>query len=95
MHVGRRLRGRRRPGLLGYAKGNRCMALGFERRDPRSRIFLGLQVCFGTRDRRLSGVEIARRPFRRTGDPGRGDRLARIAHFLHGWPAAAGEANET
>jgi hypothetical protein len=71
------------------------MALGFERRDPRSRIFLGLQMRFGTRDRRFSGVEIARRPFRRTGDAGCGDGLARIAHFLYGCPAAAGEADES
>jgi hypothetical protein len=71
------------------------MVLGFERRDPRSRIFLGLQMRFGPRDRRFGGVKITRRPFRRSGDAGRGDGLARIAHFLHGCPAAAGEANET
>jgi hypothetical protein len=43
----------------------------------------------------LRGLEIGRRPFRCTGDAGGVDRLARIAHFLHGSPATAGEANET
>ncbi len=71
------------------------MALRFERRDPRSRIFLGLQMGLGAGDGGLGSVEVGRRSFRCPGDASGGDGLSCIAHFLHGGSAAAGEANET
>ncbi len=71
------------------------MALRFERRDPRSRIFLSLQMRLGAGNGGLGSVEVGRGSLRCSGDAGGGDRLSCIAHFLHGGSTAAGEANET
>lgn len=56
--------------------------LGFNRRHFRARIFVLLQMRFGSLDRRLRRGEIVGSARWRTRRTRRLDRLARIAHFL-------------
>ncbi len=71
------------------------MMFGFHRCQPRSRVFLRVDMFFRTRDGRLRGIQFRRGDLGGTRKACRRDGLTRITHFLHGGAAAAGQAGDT
>jgi hypothetical protein len=78
--------------MLGVRQRSTGMVLGFQCREPRARIFLGRDVLFGTGDGGISRIQLGGRTVGRAGNPGSRNRLARVAHLLHGRTGAADEA---
>jgi len=76
-------------GLLYAGESRSGMALGFHRCIARARVLLCLEMLLGAGYGGLSSIEIGGGIFGRTGRPGGGDGLSRIAHFLHGGAGAA------
>ncbi len=75
---------------LDTIQGIAGVMLGLERGQPRARVFLGIDVLFRARDGGLCGIQIRRCHLGGTGHACGGDRLTRIAHFLHGRARASG-----
>lgn len=82
------LRRNGRPGMLRLCvlhtvKRLRGMALRLKGRETCSGILLRFQVLLGAHDRGLGRVQIRRGGLSGSGRSGGGNRLPRVAHFLH------------
>lgn len=80
---------------LGIRQRGSGAPLCLECRHAGPAVLLRLQVRLGARDGRLSRVEIRRRTVRRPRHTGRGNRLTRVAHLLHGRAPASRQAGDT
>ena len=90
-------RGDRRLSVLTICigEGGGRVTFGFHCRQAGSCEFLRLQVALGAPDGCLGGVEIGGGCRGRPGGTGSRNRLARVAHFLHGSASASDQADDT
>ncbi|MDB6084678.1 MAG: hypothetical protein JWN43_2559 [Gammaproteobacteria bacterium] len=81
--------------MLGGCQSRAGVAFGLHRRQASARVLLCLEVLLSACNRRLRRIELGGRSFGNAGSASSRYGLARIAHFLHGSAAAAGQAGDT